>query len=70
MTTTEYRVSGMTCAHCERAVAQEVGQITGAQHVEVSAATGRLVISSDAPVEDEQILAAVDEAGYQAIRIR
>ena len=68
MTTTEYQVTGMTCAHCEHAVSQEVGQISGVQHVEVSAATGRLVVTSDAPVEDEQVLAAVDEAGYRAIR--
>ncbi len=68
MTTTEYQVTGMTCSHCEHAVSQEVGQITGVKHVEVSATTGRLVVISDAPVEDEQVLAAVDEAGYQAIR--
>ena len=70
MTTTEYQVTGMTCSHCEHAVSQEVGQISGVQHVEVSAATGRLVVTSDVPVKDEQVLAAVDEAGYHAIRTR
>ena len=68
MTTTEFQVTGMTCGHCEHAVSQEIGQIPGVQHVEVSAATGRLVITSNAPVRDEQVLAAVDEAGYQAVR--
>ena len=37
-------------------------------NVEVSAATGRLVITSTEPVADEQVLAAVDEAGYTAVR--
>lgn len=68
MTTTEFQVTGMTCAHCEHAVSTEVGQIAGVQGVEVSAATGRLVITSNTPVSDEQVLAAVDEAGYLAVR--
>jgi copper chaperone len=68
VTTTEFQVTGMTCSHCEHAVSSEVGQIPGVQHVEVSAATGRLVITSSEPVTDEQVLAAVDEAGYEAVR--
>lgn len=68
MTTIEYRVTGMTCSHCEHAVSSEVGQIPGVQHVEVSAATGRLVITSSEPVAEEQVLVAVDEAGYEAVR--
>jgi copper chaperone len=68
MTTTEFQVTGMTCSHCEHAVSGEVGQIAGVDNVEVSAATGRLVITSSEPVADEQVLAAVDEAGYAAVR--
>ncbi|MDN5764173.1 MAG: heavy-metal-associated domain-containing protein [Microlunatus sp.] len=68
MTTTEFQVTGMTCSHCEQAVSGEVSQIAGVDHVEVSAATGRLVITSSEAVADEQVLAAVDEAGYTAVR--
>ena len=68
MATTEYRVTGMTCAHCERAVAAEVNQIPGVTVTGVSAATGRLVVSSETAVEDAEILAAIDEAGYEAVR--
>lgn len=68
MSTTEYQVTGMTCSHCEHAVSTEVSQVPDVQSVEVSAATGRLVVTSAAPVRDEEIVAAVDEAGYQAIR--
>ena len=70
MTTTEFQVTGMTCSHCEQAVSSEVSQIAGVDNVEVSAATGRLVITSSEPVADEQVLAAVDEAGYTAVRGR
>lgn len=68
MTTTEFQVTGMTCSHCEHAVSSEVSEIPGVDNVEVSAATGRLVITASAPVADEQVLAAVDEAGYSAVR--
>ena len=70
MMTTEFQVTGMTCSHCEQAVSSEVSQIAGVDNVEVSAATGRLVITSSEPVADEQVLAAVDEAGYTAVRGR
>lgn len=65
--TREFQVTGTTCAHCERAITREVGQILGVEKVEVSAATGRLIVSSTDAVDDEQVLAAVDEAGYTAI---
>jgi copper chaperone CopZ len=44
-----------------------VGQILGVQDVEVSAATGRLIVTSSAPVDEAQVVAAVEEAGYQAV---
>ncbi|MDQ2677587.1 MAG: heavy-metal-associated domain-containing protein [Actinomycetota bacterium] len=66
MATTEYRVSGMSCGHCESAVAEEVGALDGVESVEVSAATGRLVISGASVPDEAAVLAAVDEAGYSA----
>ncbi len=67
---TEFRVTGMTCGHCERAIAQEVTAIAGVTGVEVSAATGRLLVTSATELDDELVLAAVDEAGYTAVRDR
>ncbi|MBY0291267.1 MAG: cation transporter [Mycobacteriaceae bacterium] len=69
MAATEYKVSGMTCGHCEMSVRAEVGEIAGVEQVEVSAATGVLVVTSSAPVDDAQVLAAVEEAGYDAVRV-
>lgn len=68
MTTTEFQVTGMTCGHCEAAVREEVGQVAGVESLEVSAATGRLVVTSSAPVDEAAVVAAVDEAGYVAAR--
>lgn len=68
MSTTEYQVSGMTCGHCESSVREEVVHVDGVQRVEVSATTGRLVVDTDGPANDEAIIAAVKEAGYEAVR--
>lgn len=68
MQTIEYQVTGMTCEHCERAVTEEVTRVSGVRSVAVSAADGVLTVSADAPVDDADVLAAVDEAGYTAAR--
>lgn len=69
MATTEYQVTGMTCGHCEGAVRGEVSQVAGVESLEVSAANGILVVTSSQPVDDAAIIAAVDEAGYEAVRV-
>jgi copper chaperone CopZ len=69
MATTEYKVTGMTCGNCERHVREEVEGVPGVTGLEVSAATGRLVVeTSGGPVDDTAVIAAVDEAGYTAVR--
>lgn len=67
--TTEYQVTGMTCGHCEMSVREEVAQIAGVQEIQVSAQTGKLVVNSSGDLDDGQVLAAVEEAGYSAVRI-
>lgn len=67
--TTAYEVAGMTCGHCEMSIRAEVGRISGVVKVDVSARTGSLVVTSSAPVDDLQVLAAVDQAGYDAVRV-
>lgn len=69
MPTSEYRVSGMSCAHCEAAVQGEVAGIFGVDGVTVSADTGRLVVTSAVPIDADAVLAAVDEAGFQAVLV-
>jgi copper chaperone len=69
MPTSEYRVSGMSCWHCEAAIRSEVTQIPGVDEVTVSATTGRLVVTSTRPVDADAILGAVDEAGYEAVLV-
>ena len=65
MTTAIYTVSGMTCGHCVSAVTEEVTAVPGVTDVDVDLASGRLTVTSDAPVDESAVRAAVDEAGYE-----
>ncbi|MCF3106373.1 heavy-metal-associated domain-containing protein [Streptomyces roseoverticillatus] len=64
-TTTVYRVTGMTCGHCESAVRQELSTLAGVTSVQATAATGEVTVVSAAPLDEEAVRAAVDEAGYE-----
>ncbi len=68
MNTTEYQVTGMTCGHCEMSIREELSNVPGVQDIQVSAQTGKLVVTSVGPVDDDAVLSAVDEAGYRAVR--
>ncbi|WP_019201884.1 heavy-metal-associated domain-containing protein [Tsukamurella sp. 1534] len=70
MTTNEYQVSGMTCGHCEMSIREEVGLIAGVESIEVSARTGRLRVTAAQGIDDARVLAAVEDAGYSAVRDR
>ncbi|GAA2832281.1 copper chaperone CopZ [Leucobacter komagatae] len=68
MATTEYQVTGMTCSHCEMSIREEVEQIDGVTGIDVSAASGKLEVTTDGALDDAAVLAAVEEAGYSAVR--
>jgi copper ion binding protein len=67
MTTTTYTVSGMTCGHCVSAVSSEVGRLAGVTGVQVDLATGAVTVTTEVPLDEAAVSAAVDEAGYQLI---
>ena len=63
-TITTYTVSGMTCGHCVDAVTAEVTKIDGVTDVGVDLATGLVTVASERAIDDAELTAAVDEAGY------
>jgi copper chaperone CopZ len=68
MTTTTLRVNGLTCGHCVKAVTEELSAVDGVTTVEVdlvAGGTSSVTVHSDAPVPDDALQAAVDEAGYE-----
>ena len=65
MTTSTYTVVGMTCGHCVASVTEELSAVPGVEAVEVDLASGLVTLTSTAALDDAQVLAAVDEAGYE-----
>ncbi|PRX09769.1 heavy-metal-associated domain-containing protein [Actinoplanes italicus] len=68
MATQTYTVTGMTCSHCVNSVSAEVGKVPGVTDVQVDLASGTVTITSDQPVDETAVAAAVDEAGYELAR--
>lgn len=64
-TTRTFTVTGMTCGHCVSSVTEEVQEIPGVEDVDVVLETGRLTVTSQEPVDETAVRAAVEEAGYQ-----
>ncbi|MBT2387925.1 heavy-metal-associated domain-containing protein [Streptomyces sp. ISL-1] len=65
--TTVYQVTGMTCGHCEGAVAGELSELPGVTSVKAVAASGEVTVVSEAPLDETAVREAVDEAGYELV---
>jgi len=69
-TTATIRVSGMTCGHCVGAVTSELTALDGVQSVAVdlvAGGTSTVTVTSAQPIDDAELAAAVDEAGYELV---
>ena len=64
---TTFTVSGMTCAHCQRAVTEEISTVAGVESVTVDLASGSVTVTASQPVDRADIAAAVDESGYALV---
>jgi len=62
MTVRTYSVPGISCAHCKRAIENEVAKLAEVTLVEVDIADRTVHVEGDAA--DTCIRAAIDEAGY------
>jgi copper chaperone CopZ len=62
-----YAVDGMSCDHCVVAITGEVTKVAGVELVDVDLTTKRVVVRG-ADLNDEAVRAAIDEAGYDAVR--
>ncbi len=63
-----YTVTGMTCGHCVAHVTEEVQGVPGVTSVQVTLDDGRLVVTSDAPIDFGAVKDAVAEAGsYEVV---
>lgn len=65
--TAVYKVSGMSCGHCEGAVSGEISELAGVSSVQAVAATGEVTVVSAAPLDEAAVREAVDEAGFELV---
>ncbi|HEY1369759.1 MAG TPA: heavy-metal-associated domain-containing protein [Gaiellaceae bacterium] len=65
--TISYSVPGISCGHCRAAITAEVSAVPGVESVEVDLDT-KLVAVTGENLDDAALVAAIDEAGYEAAR--
>jgi copper chaperone len=65
--TVTYSVPGMSCGHCRAAITAEVTEVAGVDAVDVDLDT-KIVRISGEHLDDSALVAAIDEAGYEAVR--
>jgi copper chaperone CopZ len=66
MVSATYKVTGMTCDHCARAVTEELTSLDGVTGLAVELVPGgvsAVTVSSDVPLSSDAVAAALDEAG-------
>ncbi|HEY3257463.1 MAG TPA: heavy metal-associated domain-containing protein [Gemmatimonadaceae bacterium] len=61
-------ISGMSCAHCVRAVFTSLSGVEGIARADVS--IGRAVIEHDGPISAEAVRQAISIAGYEVVDFR
>lgn len=68
--TATYQVTGMTCQHCVSAVQEEVSALPGVDKIDVqlvAGGTSTVTIDSAAPLDEQAVRDAVEEAGYDVV---
>ena len=67
MTTSTFTATGMTCQHCVASVTKEVTELAHVTAVNVDLPSGNVTVESDAPIPTDEVIAAIDKAGYPAV---
>ena len=66
-TTTIYSVPGISSGHCEAAIIEQLAGLGGIDGVAVDV-DAKLVRVDGQEIEDAAVIAAIYEAGYEAVR--
>lgn len=66
-TTMELGIHGMHCAACVRRVEKALAQVAGVTSAAVDLAAEKATVKTDAPVSPDALVAAVEQAGYEAV---
>jgi len=67
---TQLAVTGMTCSHCVASVTEELSALNGVENVSIDLIVGGesvVTVESDAPLGENELQAAITEAGYTLV---
>ena len=59
-------VTGMTCQNCVKHVREALEEVLGVGEVQVDLSAAQATVKHDGSAEVSSLIAAVDEAGYEA----
>lgn len=68
MTQTTLDVPDISCGHCKMSIEAAVGDLAGVEKVEVAVEEKTVDLSFDDSVTLDQIIAAIEEQGYDVSR--
>lgn len=67
MTTRTYSVPGISCGHCKSAIEGELTPLDGVESAIVDIEAKSVVVIGD--IDEAEVRAAVDEAGYEVASV-
>ena len=62
-------IEGMSCGHCATRIEKALGQLEGVGKVKVNLAGKFAELETSQELNDKNVLAAIDSAGYQFVKI-
>lgn len=63
------QLEGMTCGHCVASVTKELNKVAGVTDVSVDLESQSATIQAEDAVSQDQLSAAIDEAGYKLVSV-
>jgi copper chaperone CopZ len=60
-------IEGMTCGHCESAIAKSLAALGKLTNISVESASG--IAKFDGEISESELAAAIDDAGYKLISV-
>ena len=61
-------VEGMSCAHCEKAVKEALGNLDEVSNVEVDLDSKQVTVEGE-NLQDDSLKEAIEDAGYDVIKV-
>jgi len=62
-------IEGMSCQHCVNRVAEALKEIAGVKTVDVDLKGKYAIVEADRQIDDGEIENAIEEAGYDVVKI-